>query len=272
MLNPFSGDFLRNKVAFITGGSSGINQRIAETYARHGAAVAIMGRDLEKARRAAAKIQEYGGQAMGLSADVRDYEATRRAMAEAFDRFGHFDIVVAGAAGNFVAPALGMSANAFRTVIEIDLIGTFNTARAAHEYLNKPGAAIIAISAVQSSMPTAMQAHVCSAKAGIDMLVRTLAVEWGPAGIRCVGIAPGPVADTEGMKRLAPNGQKSWDALLAGIPSGRAAQRDEIASLAAFLASDAGTYINGTVIKIDGGQTAVGSAAFGNMLTESVAD
>ena len=195
----------------------------------------------------------------------------RTAVEHGHEAFGPIDIVVAGAAGNFVAPATGMSSNGFRAVIETDLVGTFNTLRACHEFMRKPSALVLAISAVQSSMPTYAQAHVCAAKAGVDMLIRSLAVEWAGDGIRCVGIAPGPVADTEGMARLAPQGQESWCRLLQSIPSGRAASKQEVADLALYLASDSGRYINGAVIPIDGGFSAVGSLEFGRMLKDSVA-
>ncbi|CAL8475614.1 protein of unknown function (plasmid) [Caballeronia sp. S22] len=142
-----------------------------------------------------------------------------------------------------------MSANGFRTVIDIDLVGTFNTFRAALDVLREGRANLLAISAVQSILPMAAQAHVCAAKAGIDMLVRTLSIEWASRGIRCNAIAPGPVADTEGMKRLAPDGDSSWERLLAGIPMRRAAERDEIADLALFLCSGAASYINGAIIR-----------------------
>lgn len=269
--HTFQPGLLRNKAVFITGGGSGINRQIALTYALAGAAVTVVGRSAEKARDTAAEIGAAGGRAIGLSADVRSYEALRSAVEQAHDTFGPLDIVVAGAAGNFVAPAMGMSSNGFRAVIETDLVGTFNTLRAAHDFLRKPSALVLAISAVQSSMPTYAQAHVCAAKAGIDMLIRSLAVEWADEGIRCVGIAPGPVADTEGMARLAPQGQASWATLLQSIPSGRAASRQEIADLALFLASESGRYINGVVIPIDGGFSAVGSQAFGQMLKASLA-
>ncbi|MBT9465631.1 SDR family oxidoreductase [Hydrogenophaga sp.] len=269
-LNTFQPGLLRNKAAFITGGGSGINRQIALTYALAGAAVTIVGRSLEKASHAAAEIEAAGGHAIGLSADVRNYEAMGSAVEHAYAAFGPIDIVVAGAAGNFVAPATGMSSNGFRAVIETDLVGTFNTLRAAHDFLRKPSALVLAISAVQSSMPTYAQAHVCAAKAGVDMLIRSLAVEWADEGIRCVGIAPGPVTDTEGMARLAPEGQESWARLLQSIPSGRGASRQEIADLALYLASDSGRYINGVVIPIDGGFSAVGSLEFGRMLKDSV--
>jgi NAD(P)-dependent dehydrogenase (short-subunit alcohol dehydrogenase family) len=270
MIDIFQPELLSGKVAFITGGGSGINQRIAERYAQAGAAIAIMGRDRNKAEAAAALIREAGGNAIGLAGDVRDHDRVSAALYEANMEYGGIDIVVAGAAGNFVAHAKSMSANGFKTVIDIDLLGTFNTAHAAYEYLVKRGGMVLAISAVQSTLPTSTQSHVCAAKAGVDMLIRTLAIEWGEVGIRCVGIAPGPVGDTEGMKRLAPDGQSSWDRILGHIPSRRAASRDEIASLAMFLASEGGQYINGTVIPIDGGQTAVGSYEFGSMLDDSL--
>lgn len=270
-LNTFQPGLLRNKVVFITGGGSGINRQIAITYANAGASVAIVGRSLEKARDAAGEIEAAGGRAMGLSADVRDYDALRSAVEQAHAAFGQFDIVVAGAAGNFVATAMGMSSKGFRAVIDTDLVGTYNTLRAAYDFLRKPSALVLAISAVQSSMPTYAQAHVCAAKAGIDMLIRSLAVEWAEDGIRCVGIAPGPVADTEGMVRLAPEGQESWARLLQSIPSGRGASKQEIADFALYLASDSGRYFNGVVIPIDGGFSAVGSMEFGRMLKDSVA-
>ncbi|HYD61660.1 MAG TPA: SDR family oxidoreductase [Noviherbaspirillum sp.] len=270
MIEIFQPRLLSGKVAFVTGGGSGINQRIAERFAQSGAAIAIMGRDRNKADAAASLIRDAGGNAIGLSGDVRNHDQVSAALYETNKVFGGLDIVVAGAAGNFVARATGMSPNGFKTVIDIDLLGTFNTAHAAYEYLAKPGGLVLAISAVQATLPTLTQSHVCAAKAGVDMLIKTLAIEWGEVGVRCVGIAPGPVGDTEGMKRLAPDGKASWDRILGHIPSRRAASRDEIASLALFLASEGGQYINGTVIPIDGGQTAVGSYEFGSMLDDSL--
>lgn len=270
MTDIFKAGLLAGKVALITGGGSGINQRIAQAYAAAGASIAIVGRNLEKAEAAAAGIRAAGGSALGLAADVRDHDQIAAAVHRAHSVFGRLDIVVAGAAGNFVANAIGMSPKGFRTVIDIDLIGTFNTAHAAYDYLAKPGGMVLALSAVQSRLPTATQSHVCAAKAGIDMLIRTLAIEWGPVGVRCVGIAPGPVGDTEGMRRLAPDGERSWERLLRGIPSARAGTRDEIAALALFLASGAADFINGAVLPIDGGQSAVGSQDFGAMLAESL--
>jgi NAD(P)-dependent dehydrogenase (short-subunit alcohol dehydrogenase family) len=270
MTDIFTPGLLAGRTAFITGGSSGINLHIAKRYAGAGARVALVGRDAAKAEAAALQIRAAGGQALGLSADVRDYAAVESALRHTHEAWGDIDIVIAGAAGNFVAPALGMSGNAFRTVVDIDLVGTFNTARAAHAFLRKPGASVIAISAGHGSMPVAGQAQVCAAKAGIEMLVRCLCVEWGADGVRCLAIAPGPVEGTEGMRRLAPEGDRSLQQLLSTVPSGRQASLDEVADLALFLVSGSARYINGAVIAIDGGQSNLGSHAFGQMLLESV--
>jgi NAD(P)-dependent dehydrogenase (short-subunit alcohol dehydrogenase family) len=266
----FSSDLLKGQHAIITGAGSGINLRIAERFAQQGASISIIGRNLDKCQAAAKQIQAQGGRAAGFAADVRHYEPLAEAFAQAREQFGPVDICIAGAAGNFVAQAAQMSANAFRTVIDIDLIGTYNTFRAALPLLRPECSNLLAISAVQSLMPTATQAHVCAAKAGIDMLVRTLSIEWAAQGIRCNAIAPGPVAGTEGMNRLAPGGDASWERLLAGIPMGRAGERDEIADLALFLCSGAARYLNGTVVVIDGGQSNTGSLPFGNMLLDSL--
>lgn len=265
----FQPHLLQGKVAFITGGGSGINREIAATFARAGAAIAIVGRDGDKARWAAREIEEGGGRAIGLSADVRDSDALESAAFAAHAELGAFDVVVAGAAGNFVSTVDGMTSKGFRAVIDTDLVGTFNTLKACRLWLRKGEAMVLALSAVQSTMPTFAQAHVCAAKAGIEMLIRTLAIEWAAEGVRCVGIAPGPVTDTEGMARLAPDGQSSWERILSSIPSGRGASKREVADLALYLASDAGRYINGTVIPIDGGFGTTGSQAFGHMLRDA---
>jgi NAD(P)-dependent dehydrogenase (short-subunit alcohol dehydrogenase family) len=257
MAQVFGDKILNGRTAVVTGGGSGINLTIARRYAQHGAKVALIGRTEDKLETAAAEIRNEGGTASGHPADVRDYDALAGAIKAARDLHGEIDLVVCGAAGNFPAPALGMSANAFKSVIDIDLLGTFNTCRAAYEYLRKPGASIISISAMQAFTPMAMQAHVCAAKAGVDMLTKCLAIEWGPAGVRVNAIAPGAVDDTEGMRRLAPT-PEIRKRFTSSIPQQRFATKDEIADLAVFLSSDAAKFITGTVVVCDGGQSLAG--------------
>ena len=255
----FRDGLLRGKVAFVTGGSSGICLRIAERFAAQGAKVALLGRTQEKLDHAAAGIRGAGGDAAGFAADVRDYAALSGALQRAREQYGEIDILLCGAAGNFPAPALGMSANGFKAVIDIDLLGTFNTCRAAYEHLRKPGASVVAISATHAFRPIPMQAHVCAGKAGVDILIKTLAVEWGSAGIRLNVVSPGPVDDTEGMRRLAPS-EDIRARLTQSIPLRRFAGKDEIADLALFLCSDAAAYITGAVFVCDGGQSLTGSS------------
>lgn len=247
-MTTFRDGLLVGKVAFVAGGTSGINLGIAKRFAQMGARVAVAGRNSEKAAIAAAEI---GTDAIGLSADVRDYGAIRGAMEQVVERFGKMDIVISGVAGNFLAPVLGMSANAFRTVVDIDLNGTFNVFRGCHDLLNTPGASLIAITAGQAVNASALQAHACAAKAGINQLIRVLALEWGP-DVRVTGISPGPIANTEGMSRLAPDAatrQRHYDR----IAMKRWGDIEEIAEAAVFLCSPAAAYITGTILDVDGG-------------------
>jgi NAD(P)-dependent dehydrogenase (short-subunit alcohol dehydrogenase family) len=257
MAEAFGSQVLAGKNAVITGGGSGINFAIARRFAEHGARVALIGRTREKLEAAAADIKKLGGTASGHPADVRDYEALAAAIKNARDTHGEIDLVVCGAAGNFPAPVLGMSANGFKAVVDIDLLGTFNTCRAVFEHLNRPGASIINISAMQAFTPMPMQAHVCAAKAGVDMLTKCLAIEWGPEGVRVNSIAPGSVDQTEGMARLAPTPEIRQQ-LTRSIPLQRFATKDEIADLALFLSSEAARFITGAIVVCDGGQSLAG--------------
>jgi NAD(P)-dependent dehydrogenase (short-subunit alcohol dehydrogenase family) len=259
MASIFREGLLAGKNAFVTGGGSGIGQRMAERFAEHGAKVMLVGRKQEKLDAASSAIQSAGGTAGTASLDVRDYPAVEAALQKTRDQFGEIDILVCGAAGNFPAPVLGMSANGFKAVIDIDLLGTFNTCRAAYAHLRKPGATIISISASHASMPIANQSHVCAAKAGVDLLTRTLAIEWGPEGIRANCITPGPTDDTEGMRRLAPTPEIRRKVEHA-VPLRRFGTKDELADLALFLCSDAAAYITGAIYVCDGGQSLVRSS------------
>lgn len=260
-MSIFRDHLLAGKTALVTGGGSGIGQRMAERFAEHGARVMLVGRKQEKLDAASAAIRARGGTAATHAVDVRDYAGIEAAVKSTREQFGEIDIVVCGAAGNFPAPVLGMSANGFKAVIDIDLLGTFNTCRAAYEHLRKPGASVIAISASFASQPTAMQAHVGAAKAGIDVLIKTLAIEWGPSGVRCNSITPGPTDDTEGMRRLAPT-EEARRRTERGVPLRRFGTKDELADLALFLCSDAAAYITGGVYLCDGGMSLARPAAW----------
>lgn len=261
MTSIFRDNLLKDQVAVVTGGGSGICLSIAQRYAEHGATVVLVGRTQEKLDKAVAGIEDKGGKAVGLSADVRDYDALAKVMKTTREQCGEIDHLLCGAAGNFPAPAVAMSANGFKSVVDIDLNGTFNTCRSAFEHLKKPGASIIAITATLATMPTPFQAHVGAAKAGVDAFCRTLAVEWAMMGIRVNLIAPGPVADTEGMKRITPT-EEATKKLTETIPLKRYVTKDEIADLALYLSSSAATAITGATMVCDGGQVLTGSGVF----------
>lgn len=244
-------DAFAGKVVFVAGGSSGINLSIAQAFARAGAKVALISRSQEKITAAAKSITDEGFEALGFAADVRDYQAVEDALRQTASRFGTIDVVVSGAAGNFVAAALDMTANGFKTIIDIDLIGTFNVFRAAFEFLTRPGASLIAITG-QAPRPTMYQSHVCAAKAGINMLTQCLAMEWGPAGVRVNAIAPGMIGDTEGMRRLAPSEAEN-ELNTSSIALRGYGAKEDIADAALFLSSDSARYITGAILFVDGG-------------------
>jgi NAD(P)-dependent dehydrogenase (short-subunit alcohol dehydrogenase family) len=259
MTHAFQRELLRGKVAYVAGGSSGINLQIAQCLAAHGAAVALVSRTAEKVQSAAATIRDSGATAIGIAADVRDYDAIAASMGQTAAELGTPDIVVSGAAGNFVAPAHRLSTNGFKTIVDIDLVGTFNVFRSAFDVVNGKKASFIAISAPQSTHPYRFQAHVCAAKAGVDMLVKCLALEWGPHGIRVNAIVPGPIADTVGMEKLTPT-PEARRAREQTLPLQRYGVKQEIADLAVFLGSDASQYMTGAIVPCDGGMSLVGDA------------
>jgi len=242
-----------NKTVFISGGTSGINLGIARGFAAGGARVMVFGRDAEKAERAAAQLRaQTGARVMAGSADVRNSDAVRALFEQACADLGAPDVVIAGAAGNFMAPAAAISANGFKSVIDIDLLGTYNVFRAGFDVARRPGASFIAITAPQAVQPLPMQVHVCAAKAGVNMVVKVLAMEWGQAGIRVNAISPGPIAGTEGVERMAPTDadKAAW---MQRTAIRRLGTPEDIAAAALFLSSDAASYITGTILDCDGG-------------------
>jgi NAD(P)-dependent dehydrogenase (short-subunit alcohol dehydrogenase family) len=249
-------NLLADKVFFVSGGGSGVNLAIARTLAECGADIAICGRTAKRLEAAADDLRNTGARVVTAVADVRDPDAVEEAFAKSLAELGPVDGVVCGAAGNFVAPAETISTNGFRSVLEIDLLGTFNCARTAHTQLAQTGGSLLFVSGGQSYMAFVHQAHVASAKAGVDQLMRTLAAEWGRKGIRVNSIVPGPVTNTEGMRRLTE--AMSLDSWVQSVPLGRFAEPAEIGRVAAFLLSPWASYITGAEVVADGGLTLSG--------------
>ncbi|GAA2399522.1 SDR family oxidoreductase [Mycolicibacterium llatzerense] len=244
-------DLLKGKTAFVTGGGSGINLGIAKAFAATGANVAICGRTESKLEVAAAELRALGAKVSISVADVRDAAAVVAAVEKTQAELGTIDTMVCGAAGNFNAPAEMMSPNGFRTVIDIDLIGSFNAARAAFEQLKQTRGNLLFVSAGQAYTPIKFQAHAGAAKAGVENLMKNLALEWGAYGIRSNSIVPGPIADTEGLERLSqPAGKEAW---LRSVPLGRFGAIEEVAAMAVVLSSPIAAYVTGSQVVVDGG-------------------
>ncbi|MBA2494583.1 MAG: SDR family oxidoreductase [Acidobacteria bacterium] len=256
--NLFNENILQGKVAFVTGGGTGITGGIARALAEHGAKVAITSRKTENLEPMKQLIKENGGECLAVAADVRDFAAVTNAIAQTIEHFGKIDIVVNGAAGNFLCQADELSSNGFGTVIDIDTKGTFNVCRAAFDELKKNQGQILNISATLHLAATPMQIHVSAAKAGVDAITRNLSVEWGRYGIRVNGIAPGPIEDTEGIKRLLPEHLK--EKLTKKIPLRRFGRIKDIENAAVFLCSEAASYISGVTLVVDGGHWLTGTA------------
>jgi peroxisomal 2,4-dienoyl-CoA reductase len=250
-VTPFRPDLLAGRVALITGGGTGICRGIALALAAHGCDVAVTSRRLENLQQTVRDIEALGRRSLGVAGDVRSYADTERVVREVADSLGGLDILVNGAAGNFVCRAENLSSNGFSTVVDIDLKGTFNVSRAAFSRLKDRHGTILNISGTAHYLGTIGQAHASAAKAGVDSLTRTLAVEWGPAGVRVNGLAPGPTEGTEGVRRLSAGPLR--ERAIGQTPVGRLATIEDVANAAVFLCSDAASMINGSTLVIDGG-------------------
>ncbi|XP_039079373.1 peroxisomal 2,4-dienoyl-CoA reductase [Hyaena hyaena] len=250
----FCPDLLRDKVAFITGGGSGIGFRIAEIFMRHGCHTVIASRSLPRVSLAARKLAAATGQrCLPLSLDVRAPPVITAAVDQALKEFGKIDILINCAAGNFLCPASALSFNAFKTVMDIDTLGTFNTSRVLYEkFFQEHGGVIVNITATLGTRGQVLQVHAGSAKAAVDAMTRHLAVEWGPQNIRVNSLAPGLISGTEGFSRLG-GPQASISTKVLAIPLRRLGNKTDVAHSALYLASPLASYVTGAVLVVDGG-------------------
>ncbi|KAI9804434.1 MAG: hypothetical protein M1825_001333 [Sarcosagium campestre] len=266
-----------NKVVFCTGGAGTICSAQVRALVYLGANACIIGRNVEKTERVAQSIAtaRKGARVVGLGAvDVRRLQDLQSAAEKCVRELGSLDFLIAGAAGNFLAPITQLSANAFKSVIDIDVLGSYNTLKATLPYLldsaakyktdgkttppKGTGGRVIFVSATLHYTGIPLQSHVSAAKAAVDALSNSVAIEMGPRGLTSNVIAPGPIEGTEGMDRLARNEDKLK--IEKSIPSGRMGTVKEIADTTVFLFSDAGNIINGTTIVVDGGHWRTGSS------------
>lgn len=246
-MSTFAADFLQGKVALVTGGGTGIGKGIARGLGQHGAKVVISSRKQDVLDATKAELEAEGIECLALSCDIRQAETVEAVISQILDQWERLDIVVNNAAGNFPARIEDLSYNAFKTVVDIDLQGTFNVTKAAFEAtLKDNGGVVINITAPYEHFGISWQAHAGAAKAGIISFTRSAAVEWAPLGIRVNGIAPGAIKGTEGLDLLE-------DTLTTDENSTRYGTPQDIANAVLFLASDAARFITGVNLYVDGG-------------------
>lgn len=250
-IDVFAPDLLKGQVAFVTGGGTGIGREIARVLGRHGARIAIASRRLEVCEETAAELGREDIEALALQFDVRKADEVERVTRAILERWGRLDILVNNAAGNFPAPISKISYNGFKSVVDIDLLGTYNCSKAAFELAMKErGGNIVNIAAAFELRGVSWQAHVAAAKSGVLSLTRTCAVEWGPHGIRVNGVNPGATGNTEGMKRFSESVRQGESR--PTNPMGVMSHGQDIALCVLFLVSPSARHISGQVISVDG--------------------
>jgi peroxisomal 2,4-dienoyl-CoA reductase len=252
-MSVFRDDILADQVAIVTGGATGIGFVIAQTLGRHGARVCICSRKVENLERAVDELSSEGIDAFYAPCDVRDPEQVRSMIDSVLEHFSRIDILINNAAGNFPAPISRISPKGFKTVVDIDLLGTYNCSRLAFDaWMRGHGGNIVNISAPFEGKGAALQVHVAAAKAGVDSITRTCAVEWGRHGIRVNGLMPGTMAGTEGVARFAAAAGPSD---FSSVPLGRDGRCEDMANAVLFLVSDAASYVSGQIFAVDGAST-----------------
>ena len=262
----FSTDLLRNKRILITGGGTGLGKGMAQRFLEVGASVHICGRRAEVLEETAAELAaSTQGAIHAIPCDVRNPEAVE-AMIDGIWQKSPLDILVNTAAGNFIARTEELSPGAWNSVIGIVLMGTLNCTLACGRRWLKAGhrGTVLSISATYAPVGSAYVVPSAVSKAGVEALTRSLAVEWGNRGIRMNAIAPGPIPTQGAFSRVLPRPELESHALDRN-PMHRFGTVEELANLAAFLVSDGSRYINGEVIRMDGGEFLQGAGEFSNL-------
>lgn len=260
--SSFRENSFKDKVMIITGGTSKMLYQAAHDFMKLGGKVALISRRLKELEQVASTLmQQTNSVAKGYQLDLKrgDEIQYKKVVDDILKDFRRIDILVNGAAGNFLAEAEKLSANAFKTVIEIDTIGTFLMSKHVYsKWMKQNGGSIINISASLHYLGTLFNSHASAAKAGVDAITKTLALEWGPKNVRVNGIAPGTIEGTEGFDRLInPNKEKVSEKELNNfkqlVPLQRFGNRKDISNAVLFLSSDLASYITGQTILVDGG-------------------
>jgi len=266
MLRP---DALKGKTIVVTGGGTGLGRSMTEMVLGLGANAIITSRKLEVLQKTAAELEKAtGGQVLAVACDVRNSEEVDQLVKSATARFGAVDGLINNAAGNFISPTERLSSKAFRTIIDIVLMGTVNCTLAfGKEWIAKGqrDKAILNIVTTYAWTGSGYVVPSACAKAGVLALTRSLASEWGKYGIRSNAVAPGPFPTKGAWSRLMPGELMEKFDMTKRVPLGRLGEHRELADLVAYLISPFSGYVNGEVVTIDGGEWLKGAGQF-NML------
>jgi len=260
----FKNDLLKNKTIIITGGGTGLGKSMATRFGELGADLVLTSRRKEVLDEAARDINDKtGAEILTVSTDIRNSDEVTEMIKKAVDKFGKIDCLLNNAAGNFISPTENLSENAFRTIIDIVLVGTFNCTQAASKAMRDSGGGVI-LNIVTTYAFTGSGYVVPSAcaKSGVLAMTRSLAVEWAKYGIRTNAIAPGPFPTKGAWKRLVPPGLNIEKKMMERVPLKRFGEHDELANLASYLMADESGYMNGEVITMDGGEWLKGAGQF----------
>ena len=261
-------EFYKNKTILITGANSGLGKNMAINYAKNGAKIINISRDSNKMINLSKQLDNYNNKKnLYYPADISNYKQIEIIKKQLINSNNFPDIIINNAAGNFLAPFKNLSENGWKRIIDIVLNGTFNvTHQFGNEMIkNKKKGVFLNISTTYSNTGSALVIPSAVAKSGVDTLMKSLTVEWGKYNIRFVGIAPGPMNDTGGVAKLDPFNMFKYLNDYTN-PRGRMCELDEVSNLALYLTSDKSSYINGEIVRIDGGELNKNSGEF-NFIT-----
>ena len=260
----FKNDLLKNKTIIITGGGTGLGKSMATRFGQLGANMVLTSRRQEVLDEAASDINDKtGAEILTVSTDIRHSDQVTEMVKKAIDKFGKIDCLLNNAAGNFISPTENLSENAFRTIIDIVLVGTFNCTQAAGKAMrDSEGGVILNIVTTYAFTGSGYVVPSACAKSGVLAMTRSLAVEWAKYGIRTNAIAPGPFPTKGAWKRLVPPGLNIEKKMMERVPLKRFGEHDELANLASYLMADESGYMNGEVITMDGGEWLKGAGQF----------